>query len=59
MGVRLEVFDALQKIEMVSGDILLLTLSKKVNKHVKIPAPSVVGAFMHGLEDEFYEVILY
>lgn len=57
MVVRLEAFDALAKIEMVSEDILLLTLSKKVNKHIEIPAPSAVGAFVHGLEDEYYEVI--
>lgn len=55
MVVRLEAFDALAKIEMVSEDILLLTLSKKVNKHIEIPAPGAVGAFVHGLEDEYYE----
>lgn len=58
MGVRLEAFDALQKIEMVSEEILLLTLSKKVNKHIEVAAPSAVGAFVHGLEDEYYEVLL-
>ncbi|KAE8711640.1 leucine-rich repeat receptor-like protein kinase IMK2-like [Hibiscus syriacus] len=65
--VRLEAFDALGKIGLVSEDILLQTLSKKVigvnkNKIYKpiegldVSASSVAGAFIHGLEDEFSEV---
>lgn len=65
--VRLEAFDALGKIGLVSEDILLQTLSKKVlgiNKDkilrpiegFEISASSAAGAFVHGLEDEFSEV---
>ncbi|GMJ03271.1 DEFECTIVE in snRNA PROCESSING 3, SHORT-ROOT interacting embryonic lethal [Hibiscus trionum] len=65
--VRLEAFDALGKIGLISEDILLQTLCKKVlgiNKDkiytpiegLDISASSVAGAFIHGLEDEFSEV---
>ncbi|KAK3032868.1 hypothetical protein RJ639_037045, partial [Escallonia herrerae] len=68
--VRVESFYALGKIRMVSEDILLQTLSKKVlpiNKEKRfpgqftakqfgIPASAFSGAFIHGLEDEFHEV---
>ncbi|PON42479.1 Coatomer beta subunit [Parasponia andersonii] len=68
--VRVEAFSALRKIEVVSEDILLQTLSKRVLGIVKekkslgqccgeqfeILASSVAGALLHGLEDEFFEV---
>ncbi|KAL4352960.1 hypothetical protein GQ457_06G005550 [Hibiscus cannabinus] len=65
--VRLEAFGALGKIGLISEDILLQTLCKKVlgtNKDkiykpiegLDIPASAVAGAFIHGLEDEFSEV---
>ncbi|KAF5747646.1 integrator complex subunit 4 isoform X1 [Tripterygium wilfordii] len=70
MEVRVEAFKALGRIGIVSDDLLLQTLSKKVlgkikeNKFLlncaadwfKISASSAAGAFMHGLEDEFYQV---
>lgn len=67
MEVRLEAFDALGKIGLVSEDILLQTVSKKVlgmNKEkiykpiegLEISASGAAGAFVHGLEDEFSEV---
>ncbi|KAI3865321.1 hypothetical protein MKX03_037299 [Papaver bracteatum] len=70
MEVRNEAFFSLGKMKMVSEDILLQTLSKKVlgnlkerkfpgKKNAKIldlPASNTAGAFVHGLEDEFYEV---
>ncbi|KAL7265628.1 hypothetical protein ACSBR1_003420 [Camellia fascicularis] len=68
--VRVEAFDALGEIGMVSEDILLQTLSKKVHSGIKgktypglcsgkpfdIPASSASGAILHGLEDEFCEL---
>ncbi|KAL6955254.1 hypothetical protein U1Q18_045534 [Sarracenia purpurea var. burkii] len=68
--VRVEAFDALGEIAMVSEDILLQTLSKKLLSVIKektypgmcsanpveIPASSAAGVFVHGLEDEFCEV---
>ncbi|KAI3948189.1 hypothetical protein MKX01_014788 [Papaver californicum] len=70
MEVRNEAFVSLGKIKMVSEDILLQTLSKKVLGYLKerkfpeksntkildLPASNAAGAFVHGLEDEFYEV---
>ncbi|XP_022767812.1 protein SIEL isoform X2 [Durio zibethinus] len=67
MEVRLEAFEALGKIGLVSEDILLQTLFKKVlgiNKDkiykpikvFEISASAAAGAFVHGLEDEFSEV---
>ncbi|KAK3227409.1 hypothetical protein Dsin_007271 [Dipteronia sinensis] len=70
MEVRVEAFDALGKIGLVSEDIILQTLSKKVLGVIKerishskcteecfeISASAAAGAFLHGLEDEFYEV---
>lgn len=69
-GVKVEAFDALGKIAIVSEAVLLQTLSKKVigiinakNNHaqctaesLEIPVAGAAGAFVHGLEDEFYEV---
>ncbi|KAI3981166.1 hypothetical protein MKX01_031591, partial [Papaver californicum] len=54
---------------MLSEDILLQTLSKKVLGYLKerkfprksntkiydLPASNAAGAFVHGFEDEFYE----
>ncbi|XP_050381855.1 protein SIEL [Argentina anserina] len=68
--VRIEAFNALGRIGMVSQDILLQTLSKKVlvtpkekkslaqssDEQMEISGCSFAGAFMHGLEDEFHEV---
>ncbi|XVE76627.1 hypothetical protein DITRI_Ditri12bG0188600 [Diplodiscus trichospermus] len=65
--VRREAFDAMGKIGLVSEDILLQTLFKKVlgiNKDkiykpiegFEISASAAAGAFIHGLEDEFSEV---
>ncbi|KAI3908438.1 hypothetical protein MKW92_012632 [Papaver armeniacum] len=57
MEVRNEAFVSLGKMKMVSEDILLQTLSKKSNtKILDLPASNAAGAFVHGLEDEFYEV---
>ncbi|GAV76894.1 Cnd1 domain-containing protein, partial [Cephalotus follicularis] len=70
MEVRLEAFDALKKIGMVSESVLLQTLSKKVLATTKekkshgqrtaecfeISSSNAAGAFVHGLEDEFHEV---
>ncbi|KAI3841129.1 hypothetical protein MKX03_007857 [Papaver bracteatum] len=70
MEVRNEAFVSLGKMKMVSEDILLQTLSKKVlgnlkerkfpgksnTKFLDLPASNAAGAFVHGLEDEFYEV---
>ncbi|KAD1053246.1 hypothetical protein E3N88_43367 [Mikania micrantha] len=67
MNVRIEAFNALGKVEMVSQYLLMQTLSKKVieeniisgifsGKHFLSLALSAAGAFLHGLEDEFYEV---
>ncbi|XP_030926423.1 protein SIEL isoform X2 [Quercus lobata] len=70
MVVRVEAFDALGKINLVSEDILLQTLSKRVlaitkekrslgqcpAEQFEILASNVAGVLVHGLEDEFYEV---
>lgn len=70
MKVRVEAFNGLGKLEIVSEDFLLQSLSKRVLKFgkerettdqstseqfVKL-ATSVAGALVHGLEDEFFEV---
>lgn len=54
VDVRLQAFGAIGKITMASENILLQTLSKKVL--VKSQTSNVAGAFVHGMEDEFYEV---
>lgn len=74
MKVRIEAFDALACVRIVSEDILLQTLSKKASSVIKdrsypgqqtsdlfeLPASTAAFAFVHGLEDEFYEVrIMY
>ncbi|KAF1897953.1 hypothetical protein Lal_00032715 [Lupinus albus] len=70
MKVRFEAFNGIGKIEIVSEDFLLQSLSKRVltfgktkktlyqstsEQFVKL-ATSVAGALVHGLEDEFFEV---
>eukprot|EP00256_Glycine_max_P036553 XP_006583678.1 protein SIEL isoform X3 [Glycine max] len=70
MKVRVEAFSGLRKMEMVSEDLLLQSLSKRVSGHGKqketlgqrtseqfvMLATNVAGALVHGLEDEFFEV---
>ncbi|KAL6574549.1 hypothetical protein OROMI_011834 [Orobanche minor] len=70
MEIRVAAFNALGTIQTVSEDILLQTLSKKAllaikekfypgqytAKLFKIPATTAAFAFVHGLEDEFYQV---
>ncbi|KAK6943423.1 hypothetical protein RJ641_024525 [Dillenia turbinata] len=69
MEVRVVAFNSLGLSKIVSEDILLQTLSKKVleikrddnshefiAKHIKKLSSSAAGAFIHGVEDEFYEV---
>ncbi|KAL3536573.1 hypothetical protein ACH5RR_005034 [Cinchona calisaya] len=69
MKVRIEAFDALAKVGIVSEDVLLQTLTKKATsatkekiflgqytaKVYKLPASAVAFAIVHGLEDEFFE----
>lgn len=70
MKVRVEAFNGLAKMEIVSKDFLLQSLSKKVlgngkqketldqstsEQFAKL-ASNVAGALVHGLEDEFFEV---
>ncbi|KAL8517164.1 hypothetical protein ACS0TY_015397 [Phlomoides rotata] len=70
METRIAAFNALGKILTASEDILLQTLSKKAlaatkeknypgqytAKVFKIPATAAAFTFVHGLEDEFYQV---
>ncbi|XP_027352291.1 protein SIEL isoform X3 [Abrus precatorius] len=70
MKVRVEVFNGLGKMEMVSEDFLLQSLSKRVlavgkrketqgqgtSEQFDMLATNVAGALVHGLEDEFFEV---
>ncbi|XP_051130333.1 protein SIEL [Andrographis paniculata] len=70
MEIRVAAFEALGTIQNVSEDILLQTLSKKplaatkdknyrgqyTAKLFKIPATAAAFSFIHGLEDEFYQV---
>lgn len=69
MKVRVEAFNALGKAGKVSQYLLMQTLSKRVleenkfigqpsAKHLRLRALTAAGAFLHGLEDEFYEVPL-
>lgn len=71
--IRVAAFNALGKIRTVSEDILLQTLSKKTLAATKekkypgqytaklfnIPATAAAFTFVHGLEDEFYQVTSY
>ncbi|XP_061362118.1 protein SIEL isoform X2 [Gastrolobium bilobum] len=70
MKVRVEAFVGLSKMEIVSEDFLLQSLSKRVlgfgkqketlgqstSEQFDLLATSVAGALVHGLEDEFFEV---
>ncbi|XP_045798541.1 protein SIEL-like [Trifolium pratense] len=70
MKVRVEAFNGLAKMEIVSKDFLLQSLSKRVLRNEKqmeamdqstseqfvTLATSVAGALVHGLEEEFFEV---
>ncbi|KAI4356079.1 hypothetical protein L6164_000129 [Bauhinia variegata] len=70
MKVRVEAFDALGKIEIVSEEFLLQSLSKRIiglakqkefldqipSEQFPMLATSIAGALVHGLEDEFFEV---
>ncbi|KAH9669906.1 protein SIEL [Citrus sinensis] len=70
MEVRVEAFNALGKVGMISEIVLLQTLCKKVLGATKekkfhslgaaecfeISASAAAGTFVHGFEDEFYEV---
>jgi integrator complex subunit 4 len=72
MEVRVEAFNGLAKMEIVSKEFLLQSLSKRVfinekqretmdqntSEQFVTLATSVAGALVHGLEDEFFEVIL-
>jgi len=71
MKVRVEAFNGLAKMEIVSKDFLLQSLSKRVSGNGKqketmdestseqfaMLADSVAGALVHGFEDEFFQVI--
>ncbi|PUZ41618.1 hypothetical protein GQ55_9G519000 [Panicum hallii var. hallii] len=68
--VRIEAFGTLGKMQQVSEDVLLQSLSKKVIKTdtmsgciingqklpPKLKIPCAAGIFAHGIEDEFYQV---
>lgn len=70
MKVRVEAFNALAKMEIVSEDFLIQSLSKRVlgvgkqresmdqstSEQFASLAAGVAGALVHGLEDEFFEV---
>lgn len=70
VDVRVEVFKAFGIIGTASESIILQTLSKKVlgagkgkkpqSHHSNEPADvsAAAGVFIHGFEDEFYEVLL-
>lgn len=70
VDVRVEVFKAFGVIGTASESIILQTLSKKVLKAGKGKKPqnrfsnesadaaAAAGVFIHGFEDEFYEVHL-
>lgn len=71
MNVRVSAFDALGKMQMVSEDLLMQSLSKKALESTKkrnypghytvkllrIPASAAAFTFVHGLQDEFHETI--
>ncbi|XP_073289207.1 protein SIEL [Primulina huaijiensis] len=70
MNIRVSAFDALGKIQMVSEDLLMQSLSRKALESTKeknypghytvkllrIPASAAAFTFVHGLQDEFHEV---
>ncbi|XP_072997991.1 protein SIEL isoform X2 [Typha latifolia] len=68
--VRVEAFNALGKVQNVSESVLLQSLSKKVqgiksgnitlgklDKESKFRFSCAAGIFIHGIEDEFFEVL--
>jgi integrator complex subunit 4 len=68
--VRIEAFKALGKLQLVSDSVLMQSLSKKLlgaknggkslvksDKESKPSFSCAAGAYIHGIEDEFYEVI--
>ncbi|KAJ4764135.1 Integrator complex subunit 4 [Rhynchospora pubera] len=64
--VRIEAFNALGKVKLVSDAVLMQSLSKKIlgskngGKSIikldKASKPCAAGAYIHGIEDEFYVV---
>lgn len=70
MKVRVNTFDAIKKLEIVSEDLLLQSVSKRVlntfkgkkslvkcsTEQLQMVALDVAGAFVHGVEDEFHQV---
>uniref|UniRef100_A0A0A0LS72 Integrator complex subunit 4/Protein SIEL C-terminal Ig-like domain-containing protein n=1 Tax=Cucumis sativus TaxID=3659 RepID=A0A0A0LS72_CUCSA len=70
MKVRVNAFDAIRRLEIVSEDLLLQSVSKRVlsifkgkkslvqcsTDQLELLALNVAGAFVHGIEDEFYQV---
>uniref|UniRef100_A0A9I9CKK5 Integrator complex subunit 4/Protein SIEL C-terminal Ig-like domain-containing protein n=1 Tax=Cucumis melo TaxID=3656 RepID=A0A9I9CKK5_CUCME len=70
MKVRVNAFDAIRRLEIVSEDLLLQSVSKRVlsifkgkkslvqcsTEQLELLALNVAGAFVHGIEDEFYQV---
>ena len=70
MKVRVEACNGLAKMEIVSEELLMQSLSKRVlvsgkqketlaqntTEQFVLLASSVAGALVHGLEDEFFEV---
>ena len=59
--IKVEIFLSLEKIKLVSENVLLQSLTKKVKidlrgKGCGLPASAAAGVFLQGLEDEFYEV---
>lgn len=70
MKVRVNAFDAIKRLEIVSEDLLLQSVSKRVlssfkgkkslvqcsTEQLEMLASDVAGAFVHGVEDEFYQV---
>ncbi|CAK9327124.1 unnamed protein product [Citrullus colocynthis] len=70
MKVRVNAFDAIKRLEIVSEDLLLQSVSKRVlsifkgkkslvqcsTEQLEMLASDVAGTFVHGVEDEFYQV---
>ncbi|MED6175792.1 hypothetical protein PIB30_081690 [Stylosanthes scabra] len=64
MKVRIEVFNGLGKLKIVSKELLMQSLSKRVlvfdqkstTEQFVLLASNVAGALVHGVEDEFFEV---
>ena len=70
MEVRFNAFVAIKRLEIVSEDLLLQSMSKRVlsifkgkkslvqcyTEQLEMLALDVAGAFVHGVEDEFHQV---